>query len=285
MPRDGVFRRLVIGATVLWMAAFGLVPNLLVVGASFCQPSSQDFLQLPWTLDNYRSLLDGIHAEIFLSSLWLAAAVTLLCLGFAYPFAAYVARLPVGVRQILLLLVVIPFWTNSLVRTYALTVLLNTSGLVNRMLLALGLVEEPLRLMYTQGAVIVGLVYTLLPFMILPLYAALARLDQRFEEAARDLGASRWRVLWHVKIPLVLPGIISGCMLVFLPGLGMFYVADVLGGARSMLVGNFIRDQFLLTRHWPLGAAASTVLTCIMLILLGIYWWSLYRVHEVEKDS
>jgi len=267
------------------MAAFGLVPNLLVVGASFCQPSPQDFLQLPWTLDNYRAILDGAHAEIFLSSLWLAAAVTLLCLGFAYPFASYLARVPVRVRQILLLLVVIPFWTNSLVRTYALTVLLNTSGLVNRTLLALGLLEEPLRLMYTQGAVILGLVYTLLPFMILPLYAALVRLDQRFEDAARDLGASRWRVLWHVKIPLVLPGIISGCMLVFLPGLGMFYVADVLGGARSMLVGNFIRDQFLLTRHWPLGAAASTVLTCIMLILLSIYWWSLYRVHEVEKDS
>lgn len=284
MARDGLFRRLVITATVLWMAVFGFVPNLLVVGASFCQPSPDRFLEPGFTLANYAALLDGVHAEIFLSSLELSALVTALCLALAYPFAAILARAGTRARHALLVLVVIPFWTNSLVRTYAMTVLLNTSGLVNRLLLAMGIIEEPLALLYTSGAVVAGLVYTLLPFMILPLYAALDRFDPRFEEAARDLGAGRIQVLWHIKLPLLLPGIVTGCMLVFLPGLGMFYVADVLGGAKTMLVGNFIRDQFLLTRQWPLGAAASTLLTGIMLALLLIYWWSQRRIHEGRSE-
>ncbi|MBC7356669.1 MAG: binding-protein-dependent transport system inner rane component [Desulfomicrobiaceae bacterium] len=285
MRREGLFRRLVITGTVLWMAVFGFLPNMLVLGTSVCRSTPDAFVVLDWTFSNYGALLDGVHAQIFFSSLRLSAAVTVCCLLLAYPFASAMARATPPVRRIMLLLVVIPFWTNSLVRTYAMTVLLNANGLVNRVLLALGLVDAPLTLLYTSGAVVAGLVYTLLPFMILPLYAALDRLDPRFEEAARDLGAGRWRVLWHVKIPLVLPGIITGCMLVFLPGLGMFYVADVLGGAKAMLVGNFIRDQFLLTRQWPLGAAASTLLTGIMVVFLLVYWWSQHRIHEGEVSS
>ncbi len=284
MRRDGLFRRLVIAATVVWMAVFGVVPNLLVLGASVSHPSPTTFLSPGFTLGNYALLLDGIHAQILFSSLKLSAAVTAICFGLAYPFAALLARAGRRTRHVLLVLVVIPFWTNSLVRTYAMTVLLNTSGLVNRVLFALGLIDAPLTLLYTTGAVVAGLVYTLLPFMILPLYAALDRFDPRLEEAARDLGAGRFQVLWYIKLPLVLPGIITGCMLVFLPGLGMFYVADVLGGAKTMLVGNFIRDQFLVTRQWPLGAAASTLLTMIMIVLLLIYWWSQRRIHEGKLD-
>jgi spermidine/putrescine transport system permease protein len=137
-------------------------------------------------------------------------------------------------------------------------------------------------MMYTPGAVVLGLVYTLLPFMILPLYAALERLDRRYLEAARDLGANPWRAFWKVVVPLTMPGIVSGCMLVFLPGIGMFYVSDVLGGAKAMLLGNFIRDQFLTTRDWPLGAAASVTLTVLMGVMLLLYWKSAARLGEQE---
>jgi len=168
------------------------------------------------------------------------------------------------------------------VRTYAMTAMLNSSGIVNNVLLTLGIIDAPLAMMYTPGAVVLGLVYTLLPFMILPLYAALERLDRRYLEAARDLGASPWRAFWKVVVPLTMPGIVSGCMLVFLPGIGMFYVSDVLGGAKAMLLGNFIRDQFLTTRDWPLGAAASVTLTVLMGVMLLLYWKSAARLGGKE---
>jgi len=155
---------------------------------------------------------------------------------------------------------------------------------VNNVLLFLGVIDSPLPMMYTPGAVVLGLTYTLLPFMILPLYAALERLDRRYLEAARDLGASPWRAFWRVTVPLTMPGIVSGCMLVFLPGIGMFYVSDVLGGAKAMLLGNFIRDQFLTTRDWPLGAAASVTLTVLMGLMLLVYWKSAARLGKEEAQ-
>jgi spermidine/putrescine transport system permease protein len=252
MRNDGFFKRAVIIGTVGWMAVFAFVPNILVFLASFCSTSTENFI------------------------------VTLVCLLTAYPFAAILARVRKPLRSVLLLLVVIPFWTNSLVRTYAMTAMLNSSGIVNNVLLFLGVIDSPLPMMYTPGAVVLGLTYTLLPFMILPLYAALERLDRRYLEAARDLGASPWRAFWRVTVPLTMPGIVSGCMLVFLPGIGMFYVSDVLGGAKAMLLGNFIRDQFLTTRDWPLGAAASVTLTLLMGLMLLVYWKSAARLGKEE---
>jgi spermidine/putrescine transport system permease protein len=181
-------------------------------------------------------------------------------------------------RPALLALVVIPFWTSSLVRTYAIVILIKTEGLVNAFLLGVGLVDEPLELLYTELAVLIGFVYTELPFMVLPLYAAMEKLDWRLVEAARDLGAGAWSVLWRVLVPLTLPGIIAGAMLVFLPALGMFYVADVLGGAKELLIGNLIRDQFLSARDWPFGAAASVVVTVLMAALIGVYALSQRRL-------
>jgi spermidine/putrescine transport system permease protein len=185
-------------------------------------------------------------------------------------------------RNWLLLLVVIPFWTNSLVRTYAMIAILNANGIVNRLLLATGLIQAPLPMMYSDGAVLAGLIYALLPFMVLPLYAALERLDQRFVEAARDLGATPAKTFLRIVVPLTLPGIVSGCMLVFLPALGMFYVADVLGGAKGMLLGNFIRDQFLTSRDWPFGSAASVAMTLVMGLMLLLYWKSNTRLSRRE---
>lgn len=280
MRSDGFFKRAVIVGTIGWMAAFAFIPNVLVFLASFGSTSSENFIEPGFSLFNYVRLMDVSHLGIFWSSLKLAGLVTIICLVTAYPFAAILARSGKKLRGVLLLLVVIPFWTNSLVRTYAITAILNARGIVNNLLLSLGLISEPLNMMYTPGAVVLGLTYTLLPFMILPLYAALERLDQRYLEAARDLGASPWHAFWRVTVPLTMPGIVSGCMLVFLPGVGMFYVSDVLGGAKAMLLGNFIRDQFLTTRDWPLGAAASVTLTVIMGFMLFLYWKSASRLGK-----
>jgi spermidine/putrescine transport system permease protein len=278
MRNDGFFKTAVIVGIVGWMVVFAFVPNVLVFLASFCSTSAERFIEPDLTLGNFSRLMDRVHLDIMLSSLRLSGLVTAICLLTAYPFAAILARARKPVRNALLLLVVIPFWTNSLVRTYAMTAMLNSSGIVNNLLLSLGIIDAPLAMMYTPGAVVLGLVYTLLPFMILPLYAALERLDRRYLEAARDLGAGRWRAFWNVVVPLTMPGIVSGCMLVFLPGIGMFYVSDVLGGAKAMLLGNFIRDQFLTTRDWPLGAAASVTLTVLMGAMLVLYWKSAARL-------
>ncbi|MBE1425810.1 spermidine/putrescine transport system permease protein [Desulfomicrobium macestii] len=282
MKNDGFFKLTVIVGVISWMAIFAFVPNVLVFLASFSSTSSANFIEPGFSLNNYARLMDTTHLDILLSSLRLSGLVTVICLVTAYPFAAILARTRKPLRNTLLLLVVIPFWTNSLVRTYAMTAMLNSSGIVNNVLLFLGVIDAPLAMMYTPGAVVLGLVYTLLPFMILPLYAALERLDRRYLEAARDLGASPWRAFWKVVVPLTMPGIVSGCMLVFLPGIGMFYVSDVLGGAKAMLLGNFIRDQFLTTRDWPLGAAASVTLTVLMGLMLLLYWKSAARLGRKE---
>ncbi len=282
MKNDGFFKLAVIVGVIFWMAIFAFVPNILVFLASFSSTSSANFIEPGFSFNNYARLMDTTHLGILLSSLRLSGLVTVICLVTAYPFAAILARTRKPLRNTLLLLVVIPFWTNSLVRTYAMTAMLNSSGIVNNVLLFLGIIDSPLAMMYTPGAVVLGLVYTLLPFMILPLYAALERLDHRYLEAARDLGASPWRAFWKVVVPLTMPGIVSGCMLVFLPGIGMFYVSDVLGGAKAMLLGNFIRDQFLTTRDWPLGAAASVTLTVLMGVMLLLYWKSAARLGGKE---
>lgn len=274
----GGFRRIAIGTTWIWLLLFALVPNLLVLAVSLLERGEHEFVRLAFSADSYVRLLDPLYAGVFWSSFRLAAIATLVCLVIAYPFALTLARAPLRRRAALLALVVIPFWTSSLVRTYALVILIKTEGLLNGGLLALGLIDEPLEILYTELAVVIGFVYTELPFMVLPLYAAVEKLDWRLVEAARDLGAGAFAVLWRVLVPLTLPGIIAGSMLVFLPALGMFYVADVLGGAKELLIGNLIRDQFLSARDWPFGAAASVVVTLLMAALIGIYALSQRRL-------
>ena len=275
---SGAFRGIAVAGTWFWLLLFALVPNLLVVAVSLIERGEHEFVRLAFSLDSYARLLDPLYAGVFWSSFRLAAIATVICLLIAYPFALAVVRAPLRWRPALLALVVIPFWTSSLVRTYALVILLKTEGLVNEALLGLGLIGEPFEILYTETAVLIGFVYTELPFMILPLYAAMEKLDWRLVEVARDLGAGPWSVLWRVLVPLTLPGIIAGSMLVFLPALGMFYVADVLGGAKDLLIGNLIRDQFLSARDWPFGAAASVVVTLLMAALIGVYAMSQRRL-------
>ena len=285
MKNNSLFRRLTISGVVAWLFVFALLPNLLLLIVSFLQRGTASAVEPVLTLANYLRLFDASILQIVLDSLKMAGLAMILCLIVGYPLAYIIARSSPGSRNVLLLLVMIPFWTNSLIRTYALVAVLKINGVLNMFLLWTGLIDEPLRLMFTPTAVFIGLVYTLLPFMILPLYAAIVRLDSRLLEAARDLGASRLQAFRRITLPLTMPGIVSGSMLVFLPALGMFYVADVLGGARSMLLGNYIRDQFLTARNLPMGATASIAMTLIMGIMLLVYYYSIQRSGRPEEEA
>ena len=277
MRDNRLFKRLVVSGTLAWIALFGAVPFLMLTGVSFLTRHPSDLIDPTPTLDSYLRLFDPALGSMLLSSVGMAAMATLLCLLVGYPFAYIVARAGRSRTRILLFFVMIPFWTNTLIRTYALVAVLKADGVLNKALLYLGVIDAPLKIMYTWTAVFIGLIYTLLPFMILPLYAAIEKLDLTLLEASRDLGASRWTTFRKVTIPLTMPGIVSGCMLVFLPALGMFYLPDILGGARTMLLGNFVRDQFLVARDLPMGAAASIAMTLLMGAMLLIYYRSARR--------
>lgn len=281
LARRQPFRNAVLLLVWGWLLALVLAPNLLVLGASVLTRDPLEFLRLPFTIDNYLRLFDPLYVEVFLHSLWMAALTTVLCLLLGYPFAWALSRVDRRRRPLLIFLLILPFWTNSLVRTYAIKLLLAANGLLNAALSALGVIDAPVTLLYTEGAVIFGLVYLLLPFMILPLHAVFEDLRPELLLASRDLGASRLATFVHVIVPLTLPGAVAGTLLVLLPALGMFYVADVLGGAKNLLVGNIIKDQFLDARNWPFGAAASVLLTAAMALLLGAYLLSRRRVGEM----
>ena len=254
-----------------WLVVFGVLPILLLIIASFLTRDSVNMVRFSTTTEAYRRLLEPAYLSVILRSLKLAAVTTLLCLLVGYPFAWWTVRLPSRYRTPILVLLMIPFWTNSLVRTYAIRIVLGTKGIINFGLQHLGIIQEPIRFMYTDLAVILGLFYLMLPFMILPIYAAVEKLDQRLLEAARDLGAGFWVTMVRVVCPLTLPGIMAGCTLVFVPTMGLFYVANLLGGARQLLAGNLIQQQFLNARNWPLGSATSVVLILLMVVMLATY--------------
>lgn len=270
MNKLSLFAKISVFTVVFWLMLFAFLPNLLVIISSFLTKGTDEFLIFSGSLESYRKLFNPIYFSIFLDSLYIALITTIITLVLAYPFAYIIATAPKKYKFLLLLLVIIPFWTSSLVRTYALIAILKTKGLLNGFLLWLGIIEQPLEIMYTQTAVFIGMVYTLLPFMILPLYVSIEKIDFRLVEAARDLGASKINTFKSIIIPLSLPGIIAGSTLVFLPALGMFFIPDILGGAKELIIGSFIRNQFLQFRDWPFGSAASVVLLVIMFMMLAL---------------
>ena len=274
------FRTAVLILVWSWLLILVLLPNLLVIGASFTTRDAQDFLSLPLTLESYQRLLNPLYLQVFIHSLYMASVTTVLCLLIGYPFAWALSRVDKRWQTVLMFLLIVPFWTNSLVRTYAIKLLLASNGLINNALQSVGLTDAPITMLYTEGAVIAGLVYLLLPFMILPLYAVFEDLRHDYLQASHDLGAGRLATFIHVVIPLTLPGVIAGVLLVLLPAMGMFYVADVLGGAKNLLVGNVIKNQFLDARDWPFGAAASVLLTLAMAVLILAYRLSRRRIGE-----
>ncbi|HVN71288.1 MAG TPA: ABC transporter permease subunit [Desulfomonilia bacterium] len=274
MTKRGWFKDFAIGSTMVWITLFVVVPYLFVLLFSFLKPDPERIIVWNFTFVNYHDIFSPIFLFVCWYSLVLALITTIITGLTAYPFAFILARLPKGIQRILLLFMIIPFWTSSLIRTYALIILLKANGIINTFLLYLGLINEPVMMLYTQTAVFIGLVYTLLPFMILPIYSSIQKLDWRLIEAARDLGGTSHHIFFRIILPLTLPGIIAGSTMVFLPALGLFYIPDLLGGARVMLIGNFIKNQFLTSNNWPLGSAASMVLTLIMCLFLYVYFLS-----------
>ncbi|EDP60058.1 spermidine/putrescine ABC transporter permease PotB [Vibrio sp. AND4] len=262
----------IITLIVGWLTLFVLVPNLMIIGTSFLTRDEADLIELTFTFDNYLRLIDPLYAKVLMHSFYMAIIATLLCLVIGYPFAYIVAKMPEKWRPFMLFLVIVPFWTNSLIRTYGLKIVLGTQGILNKSLIAMEIIDKPMRLMYTETAVMIGLVYILLPFMILPLYSAIEKLDNTYIEAAKDLGANKLQIMTKVILPLTMPGIIGGCLLVLLPALGMFYISDLLGGAKNLLIGNVIKSQVLNARDWPFGAATSIALTFAMAVMLYAYY-------------
>lgn len=262
---------------LVWMALFFLVPLGLVFAISFASRGTYGGIVWEFTSANYLDLLHPLYGKILAQSMWYATVTTALCFALGFPLAYVIARSPARWQPIFLLLVMLPFWTNFLVRTYAWMILLRHDGLINRFLMALGVVDTPLELLYTPTAVVIGLVYGYLPFMVLPLYVAVERLDPLLVEAAWDLYASRWAVFRRVILPLTKPGIVGGCILVFIPSIGSFITPDLLGGARSMMIGNLIQHEYLVVRDWPLGSAVSFVLMAVVMAAVVLYYRSASR--------
>ena len=257
-----------------WLAAFFIVPLAFIFGLSFSEKTGVIGHELTWTGANYLRAAEPIYLNIFAKSLVIAAAATAFCLLVGYPVALAVAFAPERLKTPLLLAITLPFWINILVRTYSLIAVFRTNGFLNWTLewfwdLGAGVLSffgleagaySPLRLLYTNTAVALGVGYVFLPFMILPLYAAMERFDKSYLEASMDLGAGHWRTFFRVLLPMTMPGVLSGVMIVFVPALGAFFIADMLGGADSVLIGNVIERQFLGANNWPFGAALSFLL-------------------------
>jgi spermidine/putrescine transport system permease protein len=269
--RPAVRTASLLAGSLVWLVGFFVLPVIYLLGVSFARRSPYGTVEWILSLANYARAFQPLYLEIYWRSLWMALLTTALCALAGYPVAYTIARhVPPRWKSALLLLVVIPFWTSFLIRTYAWIVILRTEGVANTILLDLHLIHEPLRLLYTPLAVFIGLVYGELPFMILPLYVVLEKIDKSLFEAAEDLGASGRRTFWKVTLPLSAPGLVAGTILVFIPSIGAFITPDLLGGARAMMVGNLIQNQFAMVRDQPFGSAVAFLLTFVVLSLLVV---------------
>ncbi|MBU3159162.1 ABC transporter permease [Clostridium frigoris] len=257
-----------ISPALLWLIVFFVMPLLFIVVVSFSTRGEVGNIIYKFTLGNYIRLLDPLYINIFLKSLLIAIYTTMLCLIFGYPFAYIIANVNKKYKPLLLLLIILPFWTNSLVRTYAIIVLLKTEGIINTLLLHFHIINIPLNLMYNNFAVMIGMLYMMFPFMVLPLYTSIEKLDKKILDAASDLGASPFYKFIKIIIPLTKGGIVSGSILVFIPTLGLFFVTDLMGGSKVILMSNLIKNQFLTARDWPFGSAISVILIIVMLSVI-----------------
>ena len=255
----------------IWLGLFFLVPLLLILAYSFGTSGIYGGITLGFNPGNYLKVFDPLYLEIIGRTFFIAALNTLLCLALGYPLAYFIVFKGRRWRNALVLLVMVPFWTSLLIRAYAWVVILGGNGIANRTLQFLGITDEPLTLIFTPEAVLMGMVYSYLPFMILPLYAALEKFDTRLKEAAQDLGASRWHTFWRVTFPLSLPVVIAGSILVFIPSAGEFVIPDLLGGSRTVMTGNLIQNQFLQARDWAFGSALSVLLAVLLLGAIMFY--------------
>ncbi|MFY9610927.1 MAG: ABC transporter permease [Blastocatellia bacterium] len=272
---------LLLSPAVVWLVLFLVGPLLIAVVVSLAARGPYGKIVYEASLDNYRKAVDPVYLHAYWRTVWIASATTLLCAAVSFPVAYYLAlRAPERWKRPLLVLTVIPFWTSFLIRTYAWMLLLRSEGVINSVLMHAGFVDQPLKLLYSDFAVLVGQVYGELPFMILPIYVALDRLDLSLLEAAQDLGANRLWTFLKVTLPLARPGLMAGTVLVFIPSLGAFITPDLLGGAKSVMVGNLIQNQFSQLNP-PFGSALSLILTAAVLMLLWIALRAGFKPNEL----
>ena len=273
--------KLLVAPTVLWLCIFFIFPSLIVVAVSFASRTPYGQVVFNWTFSNYQRFAETLYISIFGQTLVVAFVTTVATILMGYPIAWSIAKLPKKWQQPGLVIVMAPFWINFLIRSYAWVIILRSQGVINTILLKLGLITTPLQMLYNEGAVMLGMIYALLPFMVLPIYVSIEQLDRRLLEAAADLGAAPMTAFRKITLPLTMPGIAAGTILVFISSLGMFVVPDVMGGAKSALIGNLIQNQFLSARDWPFGSALSIVLAVLSLVLIMLY----YKVLNTQKGG
>jgi len=284
-------RSAVIGVPMVFLLLVFLLPFLVVFKISLSEMDgvvfkdlftwSDNTIQLQLRLGNYLSLLsDSLYLETYLSSVLFAAVTTAICLVIAYPFAYFMARSSPAKRPALLMLVMLPFWTSFLLRVYAWKMLLADNGVFNNMVIAMGLIDEPIKMMNTPFSLVLGMVYTYVPFMILPLYANLVKMDLRLLEAALDLGATPWQAFWRITVPLSASGIIAGSMLVFIPSVGEFVIPELLGGPQTLMIGRVLWDEFFSNNDWPMAATVAVVMVLLIIVPLA-----LFNKYQAENNS
>ena len=275
-------RMAVIGVPLVFLLTFFLLPFLVVFKISVSEMDNVVFkdlvvwadgiFQLKIRLANYLFIAqDDLYFETYLSSLKFAAITTIICLIIAYPFAYFMARSPASRRPALLMLVMLPFWTSFLLRVYAWKMLLADSGVFNNLAIALGFLSEPVKMMNTSFSLVLGMVYTYVPFMILPLYANLVKMDLRLLEAAQDLGATAWQAFWRVTVPLSRSGVMAGSMLVFIPCVGEFVIPELLGGPQTLMIGRVLWDEFFSNNDWPMAATVAVVMILFIVVPLALF--------------
>ena len=280
----------------IWLILFLLLPFLLVLKISFADLKfgippytaltqyEDEAIGLMLHLRGYLLLFtDSLYLSTYVSSIKMAAITTLCCMLIGYPMAYYIARSSEGVRHVLLLAVILPFWTSLLLRVYAWVGILRSDGLLNSVLLSLGLIDTPLEIYRTDLAVYIGLVYAYLPFFILPLYANLVKLDGRLLDAAYDLGAKPWRAFVSVTLPLSMPGVIAGAMLVFIPAVGEYVIPEMLGGADTLMMGRIMWSEFFTNADWPMASAVTVIMVLLLLIPLIVF--QVNQAHRYEQDA
>jgi putrescine transport system permease protein len=295
-------RRFVIGVPSVWLVAFFMLPFLILVYISFVDmggdihpfkpiwDTETGVLKLKY--ENYTSifrageggaLFQTVYVEAYLRSIWYALCTALLCLLFGYPFAYFMARSAPSVRPALVMMVMLPFWTSFLLRVYAWKGILADQGVVNRLLVTLGIIDEPVQMLYTNVSMLVGMTYVYLPFMVLPLYANLVKMDFRLLEAAYDLGASPMRAFWLVTVPLSKAGIVAGFMLVFIPSVGEFVIPSLLGGPENLMIGRVVWDEMFTSNNWPRATALAVVMIALIVIPLAVYYH--YTAEAAESRA
>ena len=271
MKKNNLFKFLFIFPVVFYSLILIFLPLIYILFLSFCQNDSYGGVIYNFTLSNYLMLFDFTYIKIFFKSFVIALVTTFLCILISYPFSLFLREKSERIRNMMIKLVMVPFLTNSLIRTYGWIVLLRKSGIINSLFINIGIIDKPLNLMYNNFGIIVGMTYTLLPFMILPLSSAVFKIDQSLIEAARDLGASPFQVFTKVIVPETISGVFNGSLMVFIPAIGYFFISDILGGGKAMIIGNLIKNQFLTARNWPFGSAISIFLIIITFVLVLIY--------------